>query len=157
MADFTIDGSPENGKRAAESSLMKLASVYHTYILQRADHKDPIEHTVVAMAELVKAGKVKPLGLSEVSSNTLRRVHVLHLMPFTLDIEDPKINLLTTCHELGVKVVAYSPLGHGLLTGQFKSPDDFDESDFRKHIERYNVQNFPNILKLADGLKSRKR
>ncbi|KAJ7271577.1 NADP-dependent oxidoreductase domain-containing protein [Mycena rebaudengoi] len=163
MADFTIDGSPENVKRAAESSLKKLSvDCIDLYYLHRADHKVPIEHTVAAMAELVKAGKVKHLGLSEVSSNTLRRAHAVHPIaavqveysPFTLDIEDPKINLLATCRELGVKVVAYSPLGRGLLTGQFKSPDDFDESDFRKHIERYNAQNFPNILKLADGLRA---
>ncbi|KAJ7476695.1 NADP-dependent oxidoreductase domain-containing protein, partial [Mycena latifolia] len=75
-------------------------------------------------------------------------------LPFTLDIEDPKINLLNTARELGVQIVAYSPLGRGLLTGQFKSPDDFDETDFRKHIARYSATNFPNILKLADGLKA---
>ncbi|KAJ7738251.1 NADP-dependent oxidoreductase domain-containing protein [Mycena maculata] len=97
--------------------------------------------------------KVKHLGLSEVSASTLRRVHAVHPIsaiqveysPFTLDIEDPKINLL--------KIVVYSPLGRGLLTGQYKSPDDFEDTDFRKMIPHYNATNFPSILKIADGLK----
>ncbi|KAJ6546191.1 NADP-dependent oxidoreductase domain-containing protein [Mycena vulgaris] len=163
MPDLSVDGSPERVREAAEASLAKLGvETIDLFYLHRADAKTPIEHTVGAMAELVKAGKVKYLGLSEVSASTLRRAHAVHPIavvqveysPFTLDIEDPKINLLNTARELGVQIVAYSPLGRGLLTGQFKSPDDFDESDFRKHIARYNATNFPNILKLADGLKA---
>ncbi|CAK5274102.1 unnamed protein product [Mycena citricolor] len=119
-----------------------------------------LQKTVGAMAELVKEGKVKHLGLSEVSANTLRRAHAVHPIaavqveysPFTLDIEDPKIALLKTCRELGVTVVAYSPLGRGLLTGAYKSSADFPEGDFRLFIERYNEKNFPNILKIVDGL-----
>ncbi|KAJ7670089.1 NADP-dependent oxidoreductase domain-containing protein [Mycena polygramma] len=159
----SIDGSPAYLKAAAESSLKKLG-VDHIdlYYLHRADTKTPIEHTVGAMAELVKAGKVKHLGLSEVSAETLRRAHAVHPIaavqveysPFTLDIEDPKIGLLATARELGVQIVAYSPLGRGLLTGQYKSTDDFEEDDFRKSIPRYSAENFPNILKLADGLKA---
>lgn len=95
--------------------------------LSSADPNTPIEKTVGAMAELVKAGKVKYLGLSEISAETLRRAHKVHPIaavqveysPFTLDIEDPKIGLLEACRELGVKIVAYSPLGRGLLTGQY--------------------------------------
>ncbi|KAJ7128694.1 Aldo/keto reductase [Mycena epipterygia] len=160
--DLSINGSPDYVRKAANASLAKLGvESIDLYYLHRADAKVPIEHTVGAMAELVKAGKVKHLGLSEVSASTLRRAHAVHPIaavqveysPFTLDIEDPKINLLNTARELGVKIVAYSPLGRGLLTGQFKSPDDFDDSDFRKSIARYNAANFPNILKLADGLK----
>ncbi|KAJ7128738.1 Aldo/keto reductase [Mycena epipterygia] len=160
--DLSINGSPDYVRKAANASLAKLGvESIDLYYLHRADAKVPIEHTVSAMAELVKAGKVKHLGLSEVSASTLRRAHAVHPIaavqveysPFTLDIEDPKINLLNTARELGVKIVAYSPLGRGLLTGQFKSPDDFDDSDFRKSIARYNAANFPNILKLADGLK----
>ncbi|KAJ6484165.1 NADP-dependent oxidoreductase domain-containing protein [Mycena sanguinolenta] len=159
----TTDGSPENVRRATESSLKKLGVDYiDLYYLHRADSNTPIEHTVAAMAEFVKAGKVKHLGLSEVSADTLRRAHAVHPIaavqveysPFTLDIEDPKIGLLTTARELGVKIVAYAPLGRGLLTGQYKSPDDFDEGDFRRRVPRYSAENFPNILKIADGLKS---
>ncbi|KAF7334712.1 Aldo-ket-red domain-containing protein [Mycena venus] len=160
--DMSVNGTPEYVRQAAESSLTKLGvETIDMYYLHRADPKTPIEMTVGAMAELVKAGKVKHLGLSEVSASTLRRAHAVHPIaavqveysPFTLDIEDPKINLLATARELGVKIVAYSPLGRGLLTGQYKSPDDFDDNDFRKFIARYNHENFPNILKLADGLK----
>ncbi|KAJ6517517.1 Aldo keto reductase [Mycena vitilis] len=157
---YAINGTPEYVKTAAESSLKKLG-VDHIdlYYLHRADVKTPIEHTVAAMAEFVKAGKVKHLGLSEVSADTLRRAHAVHPIaavqveysPFTHDIEDPKIGLLTTARELGVKIVAYSPLGRGLLTGQYNSPDDFEDGDFRP---RYSAANFPNILKLADGLKA---
>ncbi|KAF8178870.1 NADP-dependent oxidoreductase domain-containing protein [Mycena galopus ATCC 62051] len=158
-----IDGSPAYVKTATESSLKRLdVDCIDLYYLHRADLNTPIEHTVAAMAEFVKAGKVKYLGLSEVSATTLRRAHAVHPIaavqveysPFTLDIEDPKIGLLATARELGVQVVAYSPLGRGLLTGQFKSPDDFGDDDFRKGIPRYSAENFPNILKLGDGLKS---
>ncbi|KAJ6462732.1 NADP-dependent oxidoreductase domain-containing protein [Mycena vitilis] len=160
---YEVNGTPEYVKTAAESSLKKLG-VDHIdlYYLHRADVKTPIEHTVAAMAEFVKAGKVKHLGLSEVSADTLRRAHAVHPIaavqveysPFTLDIEDPKIGLLAAARELGVKIVAYSPLGRGLLTGQYKSPDDFEDGDFRKFVPRYSAANFPNILKLAEGLKA---
>ncbi|KAJ7176262.1 NADP-dependent oxidoreductase domain-containing protein [Mycena crocata] len=161
-ADFSINGSPAYVKSSAERSLKKLGvDCIDLYYLHRADPNTPIEHTVAAMAELVKEGKVKHLGLSEVSASTLRRAHAVHPIaalqveysPFTLDIEDPKIALLATARELGVKIVAYSPLGRGLLTGQYKSPDDFADDDFRKAIPRYSAENFPNILKIADGLK----
>ncbi|KAF7373930.1 Aldo/keto reductase [Mycena sanguinolenta] len=160
---LSSDGSPEYVKKATESSLKKLGVDYiDLYYLHRADSNTPIEHTVAAMAEFVKAGKVKHLGLSEVSADTLRRAHAVHPIaavqveysPFTLDIEDPKIGLLAAARELGVKIVAYSPLGRGLLTAQYKSPDDFEDGDFRKAIPRYSAENFPNILKIADGLKS---
>ncbi|KAJ6506607.1 NADP-dependent oxidoreductase domain-containing protein, partial [Mycena sanguinolenta] len=160
---LTSDGSPDYVRKATESSLKKLGVDYiDLYYFHRADVNTPIEHTVAAMAEFVKAGKVKHLGLSEVSADTLRRAHAVHPIaavqveysPFTLDIEDPKIGLLATARELGVKIVAYSPLGRGLLTGQYKSPDDFEEGDFRKMVPRYSAENFPNILKIADGLKS---
>ncbi|CAK5274103.1 unnamed protein product [Mycena citricolor] len=159
--DRVIDGSPEYVRTAVEKSLSRLGvDTIDLYYLHRADPTVPIEKTVGAMAELVKEGKVKHLGLSEVSANTLRRAHAVHPIaavqveysPFTLDIEDPKIALLKTCRELGVTVVAYSPLGRGLLTGAYKSSADFPEGDFRLFIERYNEKNFPNILKIVDGL-----
>ncbi|KAK7057612.1 Aldo-keto reductase [Favolaschia claudopus] len=95
--------------------------------------------TVGAMAELVKCGKVKYLGLSECSAKCLRRAHA--------------IALLETCRELGVTVVAYSPLGRGLLTGQYKSPDDFEINDFRRTVPKFSAANFPKILDLANHLK----
>jgi aryl-alcohol dehydrogenase-like predicted oxidoreductase len=124
---------------------------------------------------------VKYIGLSECSSAALRRAHAVHPIsalqveysPFTLDIEDEKIALLKTARELGVTIVAYSPMGRGLLTGRYKSPDDFAQDDFRRTVPKYgwisfaslliannlnlptrfSKENFPNILKLADGLK----
>lgn len=102
----------------------------------------PIEHTVAAMAELVKAGKVKYLGLSECSAQTLRRAYAVHPIacvqveysPFALEIEKPEIDLLNTCRELGVAIIAYSPLGRGMMTGAIKSPDDFDADDSRRYV-----------------------
>ena len=113
------------------------------------------------MAELKKAGKVKYLGLSECSADTLRRAcqveHIdavqIEYSPFTMDIEDPQIGLLAACRELGVAVVAYSPLGRGFLTGSLKSPDDFEEGDFRRFVPRFSKENFPKNLKLVETIK----
>ncbi|PCH44692.1 Aldo/keto reductase [Wolfiporia cocos MD-104 SS10] len=158
----TVNGDPEYVHKAFEKSLSRLGvDSVDLYYFHRADPDVPIEKTVGAMAELVKAGKVKYLGLSECSADTLRRAHAVHPItalqveysPFTLDIEDSKIGLLKTARELGVTVVAYSPLGRGLITGQYKGPEDFEEDDFRRRVPRYSKENFPNILKLADGLK----
>lgn len=157
-----VNGSPDHVRAAITSSLKRLGvDQIDLYYLHRADPLEPIENTVGAMAELVKEGKVKYLGLSECSADTLRRAHAVHPIsalqveysPFTLDIEDPKIGLLKVARELGVAIVAYSPLGRGLLTGQFKGPEDFEAGDFRLTVARYSKENFPNILKLVDGLK----
>ncbi|KAJ7100851.1 NADP-dependent oxidoreductase domain-containing protein [Mycena belliarum] len=156
-----INGSPEHARESVEQSLKRLGvDSIDLYYLHRADSTIPIEKTVGAMAEFVKEGKVKHLGLSEVSASTLRRAHAVHPIaavqveysPFTLDIEDPKIALLKTCRELGIAVVAYAPLGRGLLSGLIRSPEDLEATDFRRFVERYNAANFPNILKIADGL-----
>ncbi|KAJ7691660.1 NADP-dependent oxidoreductase domain-containing protein [Mycena metata] len=122
--DLSIDGSPAYVRMAVELSLKRFGvdSIYLLY-LHRADPKVPIEYTVAAMAEFVKSGQVKHLGLSEVSSATLRGAHAVHpiaalqveYFTFTLDIEDPQLGLLATARELGVKIVAYSPLGRGLF------------------------------------------
>jgi aryl-alcohol dehydrogenase-like predicted oxidoreductase len=122
--------------------------------------KTPIEETVAAMAELQREGKIGAIGLSEISAATLRRAYKVHPIdalqieysPFSLEIESPEIDVLKTCRELGVTVVAYSPLGRGFLTGQIKSPDDFEDTDFRKHAPRYSKENFPKNLKLVDAL-----
>ncbi|KAF9644449.1 Aldo/keto reductase [Thelephora ganbajun] len=156
-----VKADPEYVPEAFNKSLSRLGVDYvDIYYLHRADPTVPIEHTVAEMAKLVKAGKVKHLGLSEVSASTLRRAYAVHPIsavqveysPFTLDIEDESIGLLKAARELGVKIVAYSPLGRGLITGRYKSPDDFEDGDFRKCIPRYSKENFPNILKVADGL-----
>jgi len=157
-----VNGTPEYVKEALEKSLKRLGvDSVDLYYLHRVDKEVPIEKTVGAMAEFVKAGKIKYLGLSECSADTLRRAHAVHPISayqveysaFTLDIEDEKIGVLKTCRELGITVIAYSPLGRGLITGQYKSPDDFEEGDFRRGIPKYSKENFPRILKLADGLK----
>jgi aryl-alcohol dehydrogenase-like predicted oxidoreductase len=109
---------------------------------------------------IISEGKIRYLGLSEVSSSTLRRAHAVHPIsavqveysPFCLDIELPKINVLKTCRELGISVVAYSPVGRGLLTGQIKSFDDFPKNDFRRIIPKYSRENFPKILDLVDKI-----
>ncbi|KAJ7119571.1 NADP-dependent oxidoreductase domain-containing protein [Mycena epipterygia] len=155
-------GDPEYVKQQATKSLSKLGVEYiDLYYQHRIDPKTPIELTVGAMAELVKEGKVKYLGLSECSAKALRRAHAVHPIsaiqieysPFVLDIEDPKVALLETARELGVTIVAYSPLGRGLLTGQYKSPNDFEESDFRRGIPKYSEANFPKILGVVEKLK----
>ncbi|KZP17533.1 Aldo/keto reductase [Athelia psychrophila] len=161
MTDNGVNGSPEHVRECIEQSL-KTLGVDHVdlYYAHRSDPKVPIEHTVGAMAELVKEGKVKYLGLSECTASTLERAHKVHPItaiqveysPFALDIEDPKIAVLAKARELGVKIVAYSPLGRGLLTGQFKSPDDFEEGDGRRWFPRFSRENFPKVLKLSKGL-----
>jgi len=112
------------------------------------------------MKELVDAGKVKYLGLSECSSDTLRRAHAVHPIacvqieysPFSLDIEREEIGLLKTCRELGVAIVCYSPLGRGILGGQLKSPDDLEENDWRRRLPRFSKENFQKNLQLVDQL-----
>ena len=111
-------------------------------------------------SNICREGKIKCLGLSEVSADTLRRAHAVHPIsavqieysPFTIDIESPDIGLLKTCRELGVATVAYSPLGRGMLTGAYKSPADFEEGDFRRNAPRFSEENFPKNLKLVDEI-----
>ncbi|KAJ8058436.1 hypothetical protein OCU04_012625 [Sclerotinia nivalis] len=158
-----IDSSPEYLKEACEKSLKRLGvDTIDLYYCHRVDGKTPIELTVQAMAELKKEGKVNYLGLSEISSETLRRANkVAHIdavqieySPFSTDIEHPEIDLLKTCRELGVAIVAYSPLGRGMLTGAYKSPADFEEGDFRTYAPRFSPENFNKNLKLVDGMEA---
>jgi len=148
-------------KEACKKSLKRLGvDKIDLYYCHRVDKMTPIEETVQAMAELLKEGKIGAIGLSEVSAATLRRAQKIHPIsaiqleysPFALDIESPEINLLSTCRELGIAIVAYSPLGRGFLTGQLKSPDDFEDGDFRKHSPRYSKENFPKNLHLVKVL-----
>jgi len=159
-ANRTINGDPEYVRSAVERSLKRLGiETIDLYYLHRADPTVPIEITVGAMAELVKEGKVRYIGLSEVSAETLRRAYAVHPIaavqveysPFTLDIEYENWGLLKACRELGVAVVAYSPLGRGMLTGTYKSNKDIPADDWRKTIPKFGDENFPNILKLVNG------
>ncbi|TBU53099.1 Aldo/keto reductase [Dichomitus squalens] len=158
----TVNGDPAYVPKAIRRSLEQLGVEYvDLWYLHRADANVPIELTVKAMAEQVKAGKVKYLGLSEVSADTLRRAYAVHPIsvvqveysPFTTEIEDEKIRLLKTARELGVKIVAYGALGRGLLTGKYTDPEQFPPNDFRRLIPRFSKENFPSILKIAEGLK----
>tara|TARA_R110002003_G_scaffold448_8_gene19873 strand:- start:13402 stop:14421 length:1020 start_codon:yes stop_codon:yes gene_type:complete len=157
----STDSSPEYAKVACAKSLQRLGiDQIDLYYCHRVDGETPIEKTVEGMAQLKKEGKIKYLGLSEVSSDTLRRACKVHHItavqveysPFALDIESKQIDLLKTCRELGVAVVAYSPLNRGMLAGALKSPDDFEEGDFRKFAPRFSKENFPKNLKLVDQL-----
>lgn len=157
-----VRNDPDYIREACDKSLKRLGVDYiDLYYCHRVDANIPIEQTVGVMAELKKAGKVKYLGLSECSADTLRRAckveHIdavqIEYSPFTMDIEDPQIGLLAACRELGVATVAYSPLGRGFLTGALKSPDDFEEGDFRRFAPRFSKENFPKNLKLVDTIK----
>ena len=156
-----VRSDPAYVKEACAKSLKRLGiESIDLYYCHRVDQKTPIEKTVQAMKELKDEGKIKYLGLSEVSADTLRRAHAIHPIsavqieysPFSMDIEDPEIALLKTCRELGVATVAYSPLGRGFVTGQYRSPDDFEEGDFRKVAPRFSQENFPKNLALVDKL-----
>ncbi|KAJ4324384.1 hypothetical protein N0V94_001280 [Neodidymelliopsis sp. IMI 364377] len=158
---FQVDSSPDYAKKACDASLKRLGlSQIDLYYCHRVDGKTPIEKTVKAMVELKNEGKIKYLGLSEVSSDTLRRAHAVHPIsavqveysPFALEIESKQIDLLATCRELGVAVVAYSPLCRGILGGALKSPADFADDDFRRYLPRFSAENFPKNLKLVDQI-----
>ncbi|EKM52676.1 uncharacterized protein PHACADRAFT_261264 [Phanerochaete carnosa HHB-10118-sp] len=154
-----VNGEPEYVKQCIEKSLDRLGvNCVDLYYLHRPDPTVPIEKTVGAMAELVQAGKVRYLGLSECTANDIRRAHAVHPISaiqveyslFEIDIESAQTGILSTARELGIAVVAYSPLGRGLLTGQYKSPDDFEPGDFRLTVPRFSKENFPRILELVD-------
>jgi len=163
QGERAIDSSPENVKESCETSLKRLGvKTIDLFYCHRVDMKTPVEKTVKAMAELQSEGKIKYIGLSEVSSETLRRackvVHVdavqIEYSPFCIEIENPQISLLKTCRELGVATVAYSPLGRGMLTGAYKSRADFGSDDFRLHSPRFSEENFDKNLKLVNGIES---
>ncbi|KIX09201.1 uncharacterized protein Z518_00280 [Rhinocladiella mackenziei CBS 650.93] len=154
---------PEYVRSACEKSLKTLGvETIDLYYCHRVDGKTPIEKTVEAMVELKNEGKIRYLGLSEVSSSTLRRACAVHQIaalqveynPFVLDIESDRTNLLKTCRELGVAVVAYSPVGRGFLTGQIKSLEDLPENDFRRVTPKYSPENFKKIMDLVAKFES---
>ena len=155
----TIDGSADYVRSACEGSLRRLG-VDHIdlYYQHRVDPNTPIEDTVGAMAELVRAGKVRHLGLSEASAETIRRAHAVHPITavqteYSLWTRDVEGEILSTLQELGIALVAYSPLGRGFLSGRFSSPDELDEGDFRRYGPRFTGENLQENLKLAERVK----
>ncbi|GHF28849.1 aryl-alcohol dehydrogenase-like predicted oxidoreductase [Deinococcus metalli] len=150
-----IDGTPGYVKRAVEASLGRLKTDHvDLYYLHRVDPATPIEDTVGAMAELVQAGVVRAIGLSEVSADTLRRAHAVHPITavqseYSLWTRDPEDDVLQTCRDLGIGFVPYSPLGRGFLTGQITSPEDFAPDDFRRHNPRFQGEAFQKNLDLV--------
>jgi aryl-alcohol dehydrogenase-like predicted oxidoreductase len=151
-----VDGSPENVKRACEGSLGRLGTDYiDLYYQHRVDPAVPIEESVGAMAELVDEGKVRYIGLSEASPEVIRRAHATHPLTavqseYSLWTRDPEAEVLTTLRELGIGLVAYSPLGRGFLTGQIRSIDDLPEEDWRRNNPRFQEEALRQNVELAD-------
>lgn len=154
-----VDGSPENVKRTCDASLQRLGiDTIDLFYQHRPDRNVPIEDTVGAMAELVQAGKVKHLGLSEVGAERIRRAHAVHPMAalqseYSLWERGIEADILPTLRELGIGLVAYSPLGRGFLTGEIASYRDIPEGDYRRNDPRYQGENFQKNLSLVDVVK----
>ena len=150
-----INGRPEYVRQACDASLERLGvDEIDLYYQHRVDAETPIEETVGAMAELVKAGKVRHLGLSEAAPATVRRAHAVHPIAalqteYSLWSRDPEGELLDTCRELGIAFVAYSPLGRGFLTGRYRSIDDLAPDDWRRNNPRFQGENFQKNLDLV--------
>ena len=154
-----VNGRPDYVHQACDASLRRLG-VDHIdlYYQHRVDPDVAIEETVGAMAELVDAGKVRFLGLSEAGSETIRRAHAVHPISalqseYSLWTRDPEVEVLGTLRELGIGLVAYSPLGRGFLTGQISSPEDFEPGDFRRQNPRFQGENFTRNLQLVDRVR----
>ena len=150
-----INGRPEYVRQACDASLQRLGvEMIDVYYQHRVDPQTPIEDTVGAMSELVNAGKVRYLGLSEAAPETIRRAHAVHPIAalqteYSLWTRDPEEGVLDTCRQLGIAFVAYSPLGRGFLTGRFKSPDDLEADDWRRTNPRFQGENFQKNLDLV--------
>jgi aryl-alcohol dehydrogenase-like predicted oxidoreductase len=154
-----VDGSPAYVREACEGSLRRLG-VEHVdlYYQHRVDPRTPIEETVGAMAELVKEGKVRHLGLSEASAETIRRAHAVHPVTavqseYSLWSRDVEEEVLGTLDELGIALVAYSPLGRGFLAGRFDSREEIEEGDFRRYGPRFSEENFKRNLVLTERVR----
>jgi aryl-alcohol dehydrogenase-like predicted oxidoreductase len=155
-----VNGRPEYVRASCEGSLKRLGiETIDLYYQHRVDPNVPIEETVGAMAELVRQGKVRYLGLSEASGQTLTRACAVHPIAalqseFSLWTRDPEENgMLEACRKLGVSLVAYSPLGRGFLTGAIRSPEDFEADDYRRNSPRFQGENFARNLALVDEVK----
>lgn len=156
----SISGTPEYVRQACDASLRRLGvETIDLYYQHRVDTHTPIEETVGAMSDLVLAGKVRYLGLSEAASNTIRRAHKVHPISalqseYSLWSRDPESGVLDTCRELGIGFVPYSPLGRGFLTGRIKSIDDLAADDFRRASPRFQGTNFQTNLDLVERVEA---
>jgi len=154
-----VNGRPEYVKRACEASLKRLGVTHiDLYYQHRVDPNTPIEDAVGAMAELVRQGKVRFLGMSEAAPATIRHAANVHPITalqteYSLWSRDPEGEILETCRQLGIGFVAYSPLGRGFLTGRFKTPEDIPEDDWRRHHPRFEGENFKRNQHLAETVK----
>lgn len=153
--DRRINGRPEYVKQACEASLKRLNTDYiDLYYQHRVDPETPIEETIGAMKELVEAGKIRHIGLSEAAAQTIERAHAVHPITalqteYSLWSREPEDEILPVLQKLGIGFVPYSPLGRGFLTGQFESPDDFDADDYRRHSPRFQGENFEKNLQVV--------
>ena len=153
--DRRINGSPAYVKSACDASLKRLKTDFiDLYYQHRVDADVPIEETVGALAELVEAGKIRHIGLSEASAQTIERAHAVHPITalqteYSLWSREPEAEIIPTLKKLGIGFVPYSPLGRGFLTGQIQSPDDFETDDYRRHTPRFQGENFDKNLKLV--------
>jgi aryl-alcohol dehydrogenase-like predicted oxidoreductase len=158
-----LDGSAENARRSLEGSLKRLRTDYvDVYYLTRLDPRTPIEESVGAMRELVREGKVRHVGLCEVSASTLRRAHAVHPITaleteYSLWTRDVEREILPACRELGVGFVAYAPLGRGFLAGRFVRGSELDEADVRRQMPRFNGAAVRHNLKLRAALEESAR
>jgi aryl-alcohol dehydrogenase-like predicted oxidoreductase len=155
-----LDSSPRNVRAAVEGSLTRLGTDHiDLYYQHRVDPGTPIEDTVGALAELVTEGKIRYIGLSEAGPDTIRRAHAVHPVTavqteYSLWTRDVEAEILPLLRELGVGFVPYSPLGHGLLTGQIRTVDDFADDDWRKTNPRFTGENFRRNLAIVDEVKA---
>jgi aryl-alcohol dehydrogenase-like predicted oxidoreductase len=154
-----VNGRPDYVRRCADSSLARLGiDVIDLYYQHRADPEVPIEETVGAMAELVTAGKVRHLGLSEASVDTIRRASIIHPIAalqseWSLWSRDIEAEIVPTCRELGIALVPFSPLGRGFLTGRVTSYDDLPQNDMRRHHPRFSGEAFDTNLASVDAVR----
>lgn len=156
-----VNGRPEYVRQSVDGSLKRLDTDYlDLYYQHRIDPEVPVEETIGAMAELVKAGKVRHIGISEASAETIQRAHAVHPLAavqseYSLWSREPEHNgVLDTCQRLGIAFVAYSPLGRGFLTGELKSPEDFAADDYRRFNPRFQADNFNRNLALVERVKA---
>jgi aryl-alcohol dehydrogenase-like predicted oxidoreductase len=153
-----VNGTPDYVRACCDASLRRLGvDCIDLYYQHRVDRTVPIEETLGAMAELVKAGKVRFLGMSEASPATLRRAHAVHPVSalqteYSLWTRDPEDGILAAARELGITFVAYSPLGRGFLTGRFQRPEDLPEGDYRRNAPRFQGENFQRNLDLVKAV-----
>ena len=154
-----VSGRPEYVHQACDASLQRLGvDVIDLYYQHRVDPNVPIEETIGAMAELVQQGKVRYLGMSEANPETIRRAHAVHPITalqteYSLWSREPEEEILATVRELGIGFVPYSPLGRGFLSGAIKSPEDFEENDFRRISPRFQGENFYKNLQVVEKVK----